>query len=96
MGSGIIAMFLIGLSNLISIILFGMKAFVINDIGIIYCEWKVKTIYWKDIKNIEVYSIPDSDCYNRPDYELIIYFKNGKKKTISLVNISIKFSEKNL
>lgn len=30
------------------------------------------------------------------DYELIIFMKNGKKKTISLVNISIEVSEKEI
>lgn len=52
MGRGIIAMFLIGLSNLISIILFGMKVSVINDIGITYCKWKVKPIYNRIILKI--------------------------------------------
>lgn len=87
---GLMILFWIGLRNLISIILFGMKAIVINDVGITYYKWKEKTIYWKDIKNIKL----NCTNYDSNNYELIIFMKNGKKKTISLVNISTEFSER--
>lgn len=81
-----------GLSNLINIILFGMKAFVINDVGITYYKWKEKPIYWKDIKNIK----SNFTDYYTNGYKLIIFMKNGKKKTISLTNTSIEFSKEEI
>ena len=88
----LMVIFWIWLRNLISIIFFGMKALVINDVGITYYKWTKKTIYWKDIKKIELYNLD----YKSQEYNLIVYMKNKKMKWISLVNISHEVSEEKI
>ena len=71
-----------GLRNLISVILFSTRRFVINDIGFTYCGWWPKTIYWRDVKKIET-----DKCISLDVYDMVFYFKNGKEKRLNLYDL---------
>lgn len=79
---------IVGTIELLELIFFGMKKFVIDKDGITsYRLWK-KVILWQKVAEIQL--------HHEPFYFLIILEKNGKNMEINLASASLMISEQEI